>query len=241
MKEANPIQSRIRAVTEPPGMRPQPKPKPKGTGRRESKKADKLRRIRTAALSLFSSQGYEATTMRQIARRARVALGTLSLYADDKSDLVVLIFNEMVSGILANAEQAAQREAALLDKLVAFFAEFYKDIAANIPLARTHHQLNFQSSGRHGAEYSAHRDRALALIERMIRDAQAERQIMSREDPALIARHIFFCYTAAARWWVAVKKPDLDRGLQDLRELFRLQITGLQPAPSAVVGDRAGK
>ncbi len=206
--------------------------KPKRPGRREANKAEKLRRIRAAALSLFSSQGYEATTLRQIARRARVALGTLSLYADDKSDLVVLIFNEMVTGIIANAEKAAQRETSLLDRLTAFFAEFYKDIAANIPLARTHHQLNFHAGGRHAAEYNAHRQRVFALIENMIRQAQAAGRILSREDPALVARHVFFCYTAAARWWVAGEKPDLARGLHELRELFRLQIIGLEPAPS---------
>jgi hypothetical protein len=43
---------------------------------------------------------------------------------------------------------------------------------------------------------------------------------------------VFFCYTAAARWWVAGEKPDLARGLHELRELFRLQIIGLEPAPS---------
>jgi AcrR family transcriptional regulator len=203
--------------------------RPKTSGKRESKKADKLRRIRAAALALFSSQGYEATTLRQIAKRARVALGTLSLYADDKSDLVVLMFNEMVPAIIDQADAAARAQSALLDKLVAFFSAFYTDIARNIPLARTHHQLNFHSTGRHAVAYNAHRARVFALIEDIIRAAQRDRQIMTHADPALIARHIFFCYSAAARWWVASERPELTRGLADLRELLRLQITGLEP------------
>jgi AcrR family transcriptional regulator len=199
-------------------------------GKRESNKADKLRRIRTAALALFSSQGFEATTLRQIAKRARVALGTLSLYADDKSDLVVLIFNEIVPGIIDNADKAARRLSRLLDQLVAFFGEFYKDIASNVALARTHHQLNFHSTGRHAAEYNGHRGRVFALLETMISDAKKAGQITTRENPALIARHIFFCYTAAARWWVATQEPDLEQGLGELHNLFRLQIAGLRPA-----------
>lgn len=210
------------------------KAKPRVLSRRESNKADKLRRIRAAASALFSSQGYEATTLRQIAKRARVALGTLSLYADDKSDLVVLIFNDLVPTILDNADKAAQRKSGLLDKLVAFFGEFYKDIARNIPLARTHHQLNFHSSGRHAAQYNAYRAEMLALLEAIVREAQGARQITTGEPSSLIARHIFFCYTAAARWWVASKKPDLDSGLRELRNLLRLQISGLKPAPAAL-------
>jgi AcrR family transcriptional regulator len=199
-------------------------------GKRESNKADKLRRIRAAALALFSSQGFEATTLRKIAKRAHVALGTLSLYADNKSDLVVLIFNEIVPGIIDNADKAARRHSRLLDQLVAFFGEFYKDIASNVALARTHHQLNFHSTGRHAAEYNGHRARVFALLEAIIRDAKKARQITTRENPALIARHIFFCYTAAARWWVATQEPGLKRGLEELRNLFRLQIAGLGPA-----------
>ena len=48
---------------------------PNGSGEetprfRESNKADKRRRIRNAAKALFSQQGYEATTLRQIAKQA---------------------------------------------------------------------------------------------------------------------------------------------------------------------------
>ncbi len=195
--------------------------------RRDINKADKRRRIREAALALFSAQGYEATTLRQIARRARVALGTLSLYADDKRDLVLLIFNEMVPRVIDNAAGSAKKKSELLDKLVAFFGAFYENISGNFTLARIHHQLNFYSTGRHTVEYNALRARVFALLEEIVRQAQRSGEIGSREDPALIARHIFFCYSAAVRWWVASERPNLRSGLADLRQLFQLQISGL--------------
>jgi AcrR family transcriptional regulator len=195
--------------------------------RRDVNKADKRRRIREAALALFSSQGYEATTLRQIARRAQVALGTLSLYADDKRDLVLLIFNEMVPQVIDNAAGSAKKESALLDQLVAFFGVFYENISRNFTLARIHHQLNFYSTGRHTVEYNALRLRVFCLIEEMVRHARQAGEIGSREDPALIARHIFFCYSAAVRWWVASERPNLRSGLAELRQMFQLQIDGL--------------
>ena len=70
-----------------------------GMSRRESNKADKQRRILRAARELFSARGYEGTSLRQIAERAGVALGTLALYADDKRDMALMIFNEK-TGVL---------------------------------------------------------------------------------------------------------------------------------------------
>jgi AcrR family transcriptional regulator len=199
--------------------------------RRDINKADKRRRIREAALALFSAQGYEATTLRQIARRARVALGTLSLYADDKRDLVLLIFNEMVPKVIDDAAASANKKAMLLDKLVTFFGAFYENISRNFTLARIHHQLNFYSTGRHTVEYNALRARVFTMLEEIVRQAQRSGEIGSREDPALIARYVFFCYSAAVRWWVASERPNLRAGLADLRQMLQLQIHGLSAMP----------
>jgi len=43
----------------------------------------------------------------------------------------------------------------------------------------------------------------------------------------LIARHIFFVYSASLRWWIAAPQPDPAVGVADLRRLLKLQISGL--------------
>ena len=69
-------------------------------GLREQNKLDKRERIRAAAAELFKRHGYGAATMRQIAQRAHVGLGTLFNYAEDKRDLVFLIFNVELAAII---------------------------------------------------------------------------------------------------------------------------------------------
>src|SRR5579863_6259667 len=55
-------------------------------------KSDETRaRILTAALELFREQGFEATTMREIAISAKVATGAAYYYFDSK-DAIVLAF-----------------------------------------------------------------------------------------------------------------------------------------------------
>ena len=80
-------------------------------GLRERNKRQKHQRIRAAAGDLFTRRGYEATTMRQIAQRAHVGLGTLFNYADDKRDLVFLIFNDELAALTDTALRAPRPDA----------------------------------------------------------------------------------------------------------------------------------
>ena len=79
-------------------------------GIREQNKLEKRLRIQAAVRELFSRHGYETATLRQIARRAHVALGTLFNYAQDKRDLIFLIFNEELSDLTDEALKATQTE-----------------------------------------------------------------------------------------------------------------------------------
>ena len=75
-------------------------------GLRARNKLDKLRRIKDAAQRLFIAKGFDDTTMREIAVRAGVGLGTIFLYAKDKRDLLFLTINEPLQHITQQAEGA---------------------------------------------------------------------------------------------------------------------------------------
>lgn len=199
-------------------------------GAREKKKSATRERIRAAASDLFARRGYGAATMRQIAKRAHVGLGTLFNYAEDKRDLVFLIFNEELNATTDVALAAPRPRDAPLDQLMAIFRAHYEWLAAQPELARILLQeLTFYSSGKQAATFHSIRKRLIDGIEALIRDAQQKRKISSKEDAAVIARLIFFVYSASLRWWIAAPKPDPHKGVADLRRLLRLQFEGLTP------------
>jgi AcrR family transcriptional regulator len=196
---------------------------------RERKKLETRQRIRAAAAELFTRHGYGAATMRQIARRAHVGLGTLFNYAEDKRDLVFLIFNEELNAVTDVALAEPRPGQALLDQLLAVFRVHYRWLAGKPVLARILLQeLTFYSSGKQAATFHGIRKRLIDGIEQLVKKAQARGKIASRESPALIARHIFFVYSASLRWWIVARKPRPGDGLADLRRLLRLQIEGLR-------------
>jgi len=198
-------------------------------GLRERKKLATRERIRAAAAELFTRHGYGAATMRQIARRAHVALGTLFNYAEDKRDLVFLIFNEELNAITDVALAAPRPGQALVDQLLAVFRVHYRWLAGKPALARILLQeLTFYSSGKQAATFHGIRKRLIDGVEELVRKAQEDGKIQSREKPALIARHIFFVYSASLRWWIAAPQPRPEAGVADLRRLLKLQFQGLE-------------
>ena len=199
------------------------------TSLREQKKLQTRERIRAAAAELFTRHGYGAATMRQIAKRAHVGLGTLFNYAEDKRDLVFLIFNEELNAVTDVALAAPRAGQPLAEQLMAVFREHYRWLATQPALARILLQeLTFYSSGKQAATFHGIRQRLIDGIEALVRAEQERKEIRAREKPALIARHIFFVYSASLRWWIAAPKPDPEKGIAELRRLLRLQIEGLR-------------
>jgi AcrR family transcriptional regulator len=196
---------------------------------RERKKLETRERIRAAAAELFTRRGYGAATMRQIAKRAHVGLGTLFNYAEDKRDLVFLIFNEELNAITDVALAAPRPGERLVDQLLAVFRVHYRWLGAQPALARILLQeLTFYSSGKQAATFLGIRKRLIDGIEALVRRAQEGGKITQREKADVIARHIFFVYSASLRWWIAAPKPDPEKGVADLRRLLKLQFDGLK-------------
>lgn len=195
---------------------------------REKKKLETRERIRAAAAELFTRHGYAAATMRGIAERAHVGLGTLFNYAQDKRDLVFLIFNEELNAITDVALAAPRPGQPLAAQLLAVFAVHYRWLAEKPALARILLQeLTFYSSGKQAATFHSIRKRLIDGIEALVRTAREKGEIASRETAALIARHIFFTYSASLRWWIAAPHPDPEAGIRDLKRLLALQVEGL--------------
>jgi AcrR family transcriptional regulator len=196
---------------------------------REKKKLATRERIRAAAAELFTRHGYGAATMRQIARRAHVGLGTLFNYAEDKRDLVFLIFNEELNATTDVALAAPRPGQPLAEQLLAVFAVHYRWLAEQPALARILLQeLTFYSSGKQAATFHGIRQRLIDGIRNLIEINQKSGKVRKTEPADLIARYIFFVYSASLRWWIASPKPDPRTGIADLRRLLRLLVAGLR-------------
>jgi len=197
-------------------------------GLRDRHKVEKLKRISAATRELFSERGYEGTTLRQIASQADVALGTLSLYAEDKRDLIVMLFNQMIPPLMDRAASKISKEATLVENLVEFFSVFYQDYANDVTLYRLIlGQLFNRPTSIHALEHDRIRVHLIATLSEVISIARERGEIEVSGDLEHQAHSIFYMYFATVRLWLANESPVPEDGIADLKAMIEQLIAGM--------------
>src|SRR5215475_11567889 len=88
--------------------------------RRADQKGATRARIVAAALTLFRTRGFDATTTKAISRKARIAEGTVFNYFPTKEDIALyFLAQEVEQAITAVQKNARLRKAPLDEKLFA--------------------------------------------------------------------------------------------------------------------------
>jgi AcrR family transcriptional regulator len=215
------------------------RPSPPLNGRRELNKIDKLRRITDAARLTFETRGYDDATIREIARRAKVALGTIFTYAADKRDLLFLVINPDYERIAQRAAAAVRPDATLLDNLLRAFRLLYEFFAESPQLSRlVLREMLFYDTGRHAARFVATRSRMLETCIDIVRHAQRCKDIKSDEKAELVGRVLFAIYQIEVRRWLASEPLDISHGLKSLEKALLVVIRGLSPTDAALRRER---
>lgn len=159
--------------------------------RRRVHDRDREAEILAAAHRLFTEKGFDGTSVAEIARAAKVAEGTLYLYAATKRDLLGRVIERWYARLMADLRAALAAEPDIRSQLFAFaraqFAVFVDHAAFGRLLAR---DIRSEPGYRDSALYRMNRDYTRLFME-LLRRGQADRTI--REPLALdIARDLFF-------------------------------------------------
>lgn len=143
----------------------------KRTGTRADKKDATRRRILDAALALFESQGYDRTSTKAIAKRARIAEGTIFNYFETKDDIVLYFLELEVDHAIDSVRRKTALANAPLEErlfaLVQYQLEYLKPYerfisAALVAALRPESQIAF------GARAIALRNRYLSFVHDLI-------------------------------------------------------------------------
>ena len=201
-------------------------------GRRERAKAARRADIKAAALAVFTEKGYEAATTREIAERAGVGAATLFRYAEDKRDLLLMIANDGLEAATAEARDAVADDAPLVEHLLRIFMPRFRYWARHLPIAREtmHETVLARAAGalsREARRYLAGRAALVALIEDVVRRAQARGEVAAGHDRATVATLFLGIHLSQLRIWSAQPRPNVRRGIDELRRLLQLTVDGV--------------
>jgi AcrR family transcriptional regulator len=212
-------------------------------GLRELNKIEKRQSIRQAARELFSKYGYEETTLRQIAQRAHVGLGTLFNYAQDKRDLVFLICNEELAQVLDEALESVEAlppDRTLVDRIIELYRRHYEYFSKDVAISRLAlKEFGFIAGGKQAEAFYTTAWRLMHTVEALVRKAQKEGEIEPSEDAATVGHLIFLVVSGAIRWWITGRFPEPNAGLAELRGLLELQFHGFRHGSNSNSPDHA--
>jgi len=100
-----------------------------------------------AARHLFSEQGYEGATIRDIASAAGMSTGAVFANFADKSDLFREIMSDDMAALAAAMENAAQRGHGVEDSLLKIFSAGYSFYQSRMQLARAAFSVSWEADG----------------------------------------------------------------------------------------------
>lgn len=199
-----------------------------GAGLRERKKLARRGRIVESAWELFREKGFEAATMREIAERADVGVGTVFVYAKSKSDLLVLVYWEAIRETVRRAFTSLPKGGTLADELTHVFTKLFDMYARDTELSRAYIREVLFQPGPARQEMDELTMLFFRTAAERMEAAKSRGEIGDHFDPVRAAQNFFglyfFALTAWLGGWVAKKEA-----LASLRASVELQVEGLRP------------
>jgi AcrR family transcriptional regulator len=190
-------------------------------GRRERKKLESRERIVECAASLFTSRGYDATTMEDIGECADVSRATVFNYFPRKEDLVLAWFDSRrtdLADVLGGTDDQPGDAPSRLDRAFRALAHLFEDDPAT---GRAMMRAWLHAGG---PLLSPDSDTAL-LFSAAIRAGQEQGDIAPDADPDRAGQVLFDAYSGVLYRWVTA---DDDARLEaDLVATLELILRGL--------------
>lgn len=199
-----------------------------GSGNRERNKRAKLLRIRQAARKIFLARGFERATVREISSEAKVALGTLFLYAQDKQDILLLIFEEDLPEVRAATLAKVDEKAPLIQQLMTFFDALYHYFGSTPQLSADMLREIMFGKGMVAQRLANDIAETQRDVARIIARAQAAGSVSETVDPDLAAHVIFSIHRVEIRNCLNQDAPDLEASVANLRKQIELVLKGLE-------------
>ncbi|MBW2274513.1 MAG: helix-turn-helix transcriptional regulator [Deltaproteobacteria bacterium] len=208
-------------------------------GRRERRKRELRARIYEKSRQLFLEQGFEATTVAQIAEAADIAQATFFNHFQSKHALLVEITTEVSGYLQALVDRQLRRDASALDRVTDFAAEIANELSRASGLAREVMLELSRSSAQPGEAYP-YLNGVHAPFAALFREGQEKGEVRSDLDAALLSEIVVGGLNVAVTNWIVDPDYPLEERLR-LTAAFLTEAIAPRNARGAASGDGAAE
>lgn len=206
----------------------------KEIGRRARQKAARERRILRAAEQLFARRGYAGTTMEDIARRARLAVGTIYNYFPSKPELVLALLRRETGETLAAGEAIRKDPPADPQAAVQALLDVYVDLAARHDRAQLRELLAAAVAQPEPIARAAFEMdlRLVGQLRSLLCDLRDRGRLAADLDPGRAAMTLYAVYATWLVLLAAVEGLPVERFREEVRAGVATVMRGLLPRPA---------
>lgn len=157
----------------------------------KNRREERQRQICQGAMKIFRKKGFNATTMREIAKASQVSLGNLYNYINKKEDILFLIHNDVLDTIYGEFDEVLESYDDPVEQLVNVVGKIY-DLTCQLKDEMLFIYTETKSLKRPQMRKVLQREsQFVATIESLI-EKVAEKGQFKYEDPDLIANLVAF-------------------------------------------------
>ncbi len=173
-------------------------------------------KIKEATFELLSTKGYAHVSMRDIAKKAKTALGQLTYYYGTKEKLIISVFDEISDSFIAEMKKYIDKSADKVSGIINFFEDIYD---SEDKLYRVLVDFSAQSLWNEKL-----REKTKALFEKLsttIEDVYEECGIDKAEAEMKAKLYISNIYGAAVQKVIANGDSSIDKAIDYQKAMFK--------------------
>ena len=188
----------------------------------DEKKKMKHKAIVNAAIEVFAEKGFHNTKIKDIAKLANVADGTVYLYFTTKDDLFIKAFDELISEKLIVMKELINEENTYFEQLSQFF-DYHVKLFTDEPYIARFLSIELRQSSEFYKKYPDYQPikRYLSFLQEIIVKAIKEGSIRD-VDPVTLSYIMFGTMDFVLTEWSTKDQPfTLDDILQKVKDILR--------------------
>lgn len=190
-----------------------------------NKDRPKYQQILDAAVEVIAQNGYHASQVSKIAKRANVADGTIYLYFKNKEDILISVFRDKMGQFIDKIVKSIGEKRTSSEKLLTLIQMHYRQLSESPYLAIVTQLELRQSKPELRAEINKVLKSYLDVIDTIIDQGIKEKEFRDDLDPRLIRQMIFGTIDETVTTWVM--KSQKYNLLEQAEQVHSLLMNGL--------------
>jgi AcrR family transcriptional regulator len=195
---------------------------------REAKKQRNKAAIVEAAISLFSAQGYENTSIEQIAKAAGVGKGTVYSYFQTKKDLIKGFCEYELEKIHLELVKRSNQDASILEQMLTIYMTEFHHVTQNREFGRLYMRESVFPKESDVQDNLETDDKYFQILFPILQRGQERGELRKDVELLYITAHFYSLYIMIISAWYTgrISTEEVEPAME---LLFRQVLEGLQP------------